>query len=182
MKKLSVVVMVTFLSIFSLGEYVKAQSSSGTKLMFANERFVKSASNLTDADKLALEDIKWTNVRMHYDFTNGFKGATNIDVSHADYSILISCTIDGGFNRIKYSRKGKWQSTTRTYNNEKLDETVRVHIESLYSRYSIFGGVVEVRSGNKTFHLVTIEDKKSWKRIKVEDGESEVYEEYKKSQ
>ena len=160
---------------------MQAQSSSGNQFMFQTKRFIKSASNLTDADQLALEDIKWSSVRMHYDFTNRFKGATNIEISNSDWSYLITCTTDGGFNRIKYTRKGKWERTIRTYPNEKLDESIRAHIEYAYPRYSIFGTVTEVKTGNETAQLVTIEDQKTWKRIKVVDGELEVYEEYRKS-
>jgi hypothetical protein len=149
--------------------------------MFQTKRLIKSASNLTDADKLALEDIKWSNVRMHFDFTNRFKGATNIQISSEDYSYLISCATDGGFNRATYSRKGRWERTIRTYPNEKLDETIRANIKYAYPRFSIFGSVTEVKSGNETAQLVTIEDQKTWKRIKVVDGELEVYEEYRKS-
>jgi len=181
MKKLSFVI-AAFLTMFYCGGNLRAQSSSGNQLMFDKESFTKSVNNASDADKLAMENIRMTNTRMYADFTARFKGATGINISENKKAIFISCTTDGDFNRITYNKKGRWQHTVRTYENEKLPESVREHVEYVYPRYSIFGGVVEVQVGNKTAYLVSIEDKKTWKRIRVVDGESDVYEEYKKSQ
>ncbi len=181
MKKLSFV-LVSLLTAFCFGSNLNAQSSSSNQLMFEKESFTKSVNNASDADKLALENIKMSSSRMYEDFTTRFKGATNINISEAKNAIFISCSTNGDFNRITYTKKGRWQHTVRTYENEKLPENVREQVEYAYPRYSIFGGVIEVHVANKTAYLVSIEDKKSWKRIRVVDGESDVYEEYKKSQ
>ena len=181
MKKLSLVLFSALLAVFACNPNLHAQSSSGNQLMFDNESFTKSVSNLSDADKLALENIKMTSARMYGDFTKRFKNATNIHINEDNNAIFVSCSTEGDFNRITYNKKGRWQHTVRTYDNAKLPENVREQIEYGYPRFTIFGGVIEVHAAGKVAYLVTVEDKKSWKRIRVVDGESDVYEEYKKS-
>jgi hypothetical protein len=182
MKKLSFVAFTALLALFSFNGKLQAQSSSSDKIIFEKESFSKSVSNMSDADRLALENIKLASGKAYQDFTTRFKGATNINMSEGKNAIFISCSTDGDFNRITYNRKGRWQHTVRTYENQKLPEDVREQVEYAYPRFAIFGGVIEVHSSNKVAYLVTIEDKKSWKRIRVVDGETDVYEEYKKSQ
>jgi len=52
-------------------------------------------------------------------------------------------------------------------------------VKSNYYDYSIFL-VQEVKVGDKTAYLVKIEDEKSFKTIRVVDGEMDEYESYKK--
>ena len=182
MKKLSSVAFASLLALFCFNGNLQAQSSSSDQITFEKESFGKSVSNMSDADKLALENIKLASGKAYQDFTTRFKGATNINVSEASNAIFISCSTDGDFNRITYNRKGRWQHTVRTYDNQKLPENIREQVEYVYPRFAIFGGVIEVHASNKVAYLVTVEDKKSWKRIRVVDGEMDIYEEYKKSQ
>jgi len=181
MKKLSFVVFSLFLAMVSFNGNLHAQRSSSNQVKFENESFGKSVSDMSDADKLALEDIKLTNGKMYQDFTTRFKGATNINMSRNHNAIFISCATGEDFNRITYNKKGRWQNTIRTYDNSKLPENVREQVEYAYPHFEIFGGAIEVHVSNKIAYLVSIEDKKSWKRIRVVDGEMDVYEEYKKS-
>ena len=48
-----------------------------------------------------------------------------------------------------------------------------------YPDYSI-KSVREIHAANATAYLVTIEDATSWKTIRVVNGETDVYEEFKK--
>jgi len=181
MKKLSFVVFALFLALVSFNGNLHAQRSSSNQRGFEKESFGKSVSNMSDADKIALEDIKLKSGKMYQDFTTRFKGATNINMSQNHNVIFISCSTGEDFNRITYSKKGRWQNTVRTYDNIKLPENVREQVEYAYPRFDIFGGVIEVHVSNKIAYLVSVEDKKSWKRIRVVDGEMDVYEEYMKS-
>jgi hypothetical protein len=176
MKKVLFVSISLFIAILVLSSHTNAQSST-----FGSEKFVKTASDMADADKLALESIKMTSDRMFRDFTKRFKDASGIIVSNDASWHYISCYTDGDLNRIMYNKKGRWNHTIRTFDNAKLPESVRAQIEYIYPRYSIFGSAVEVNVSNRKAFLVLIEDQKSWKRIKVVDDETEVYEEYQKS-
>ncbi len=181
MKKLSISLFALLLALSSMNKDLNAQSNSGNHLIFEKETFGKAISNLSDADKLTLENMRLARGKMYKDFTARFKGASNINVSEKGKAVFINCSTDQGFNRIMYDNKGRWQNTVRTYDNEKLVENVRELVENAFPRYAIFGGIIEVHASNKVAYFVTIEDKKSWKRIRVVDGEMDVYEEYTKS-
>ena len=170
-----------FFSIFALPAMLSFSSMHGQTNNLNGETLVKSVSNSTDADKLALETIKMTNERMYGDFGKRFKNASDIHFSQSDNRHFISCYTNGDLNRAMYNKKGKWLHTVTTYDNSKLPESVRDLIEYSYPRYTIFGGVIEVNVSNKKAFLVTIENKNGWKRIKVVDDESEVYEEHQNS-
>jgi hypothetical protein len=78
-----------------------------------------------------------------------------------------------------YTTEGRWQHTVTTYGSEQLPENIRQLIEDAYPRYNIFGATVEVTAaiGKPTgYHR----RQKSWKRIRVVNGEMDVYEEWNK--
>jgi hypothetical protein len=176
MKKVSLFLVEIILSVCAINPSTYGQTSSS----FNKEAFAKSVATASNEDKLALESIKSINARMYKDFSSKFKNATDIHTNAVDNSTVISCNADGKFSRILYDRKGHWQHTISSYDNEKLPLNVREVIEDVYPRYEIFGAAVEVTVGDGTAYLVTIENKTSWKRIKVVNGETEVYEEYEK--
>jgi len=53
-------------------------------------------------------------------------------------------------------------------------------IRYAYPDFSI-KSVREVNAANSTAYLITIEDATSWKTIRIVNGETDVYEEYKKA-
>ncbi len=176
MKKVLFLLIVAFASILSFKPVMYAQSSTD----FDKKTFVKSVVNASDADKLALENIKAANSKMYSNFSKKFAGARDIQSNKVGNHTMITCTVDGRLTRVLYRKNGSWQHTITTYENDKLPESVRELINDAYPRYSIFGGVIEVSAGNATAHLVTIENKTSWKRIRVVNGEMDEYEEHTK--
>jgi hypothetical protein len=176
MKKVSIVLLTALFAMFAFSPNVDAQSST----TFDKATFAKSLSNASDADKLALENIKMMNARIYKDLTKNFKNASDISMSTVKNAALVSCKVDGKMNRIVYSKNGKWQNTVTSYESDRLPEPIRESIEYAYPRYSIFGSAIEVTVGKTTAYLVTIENKTSWKRIRMVNGEMDVYEEYQK--
>ena len=128
---------------------------------------------------VALSELKETNKKVYRDFTRSFKDAQDIRVSKSGGMTNIFCTIDGIVNRVRYDKKGNWHHTIRYYFEQQLPKDVRHLVKTKYYDYSIFN-VVEVNIGDKTAHLVSIEDKTTWKVIKVVDGEMEIMNEFTK--
>jgi hypothetical protein len=180
MKKFSIILLIALVAMFSFGPALNAQTSIKNGQTFNKEAIVNSLNVTSDADKLAMENMKATNSRMYSDFSKHFKNATDIKSSQIKNSTLISCNMDGKLTRVLYNKNGKWQHTITTYESDKLAESIRDQVSDAFPRYSIFGGVIEVEAGNKKAHFVTIENKSSWKRIRVVDGEMDVYEEFQK--
>ena len=176
MKKVSLFLITAIVAMFAINPLSNAQTSAS----FNKETLLKSAGTANDADKLALEGIRSMNERMYKDFSSKFKNATDITTVAVANATIISCDFDGKHSRILYDRKGRWQHTITSYDCEKLPLNVREAVEAAYPRYQIFGAAVEVTVANGTAHLVTIENKTSWKRIRVVNGETDVYEEYEK--
>ena len=176
MKKVSFIQIIPIICMLAIGASALAQSKQPS----FNKKSLINSSEALEADRLAMEKIKSTNARMYDHFSKNFGNATDIRVSNIGRKQLIACSVDGGYNRIRYQKNGRWESTIRTYENGLLPEDVREFINDSYPKYSIFGQVVEVSAGGNTALLVLIENKNSWKRIRVVNGEMDVYEEYAK--
>jgi len=132
-----------------------------------------------EADLNALAGLKAISAKLYTRFTRDFKSASNISI-YPDKNVQIYSEIAGIKNRTLYTRKGKFLHNVRQYDFTILPETVTDAINDAYPRFDIFGGVAEVQVAGKIAYFVLIENKKSWKRVKVIDGEVDVYEEYNK--
>ena len=162
----------------SLG--LNAQSSSANPQMFQNSTLLVSSNADANADKLTLEKMKAQNSRMFHAFSRDFKNASDIQMSNTDDNYtFIYCRVDGIVNRILYNQKGRWQRTIRSYGENDLPADIRETVQASFPKYSIFG-VTEVQACGKKAYLVDIESKKSWKTIRVVDGEMDIYKEYDK--
>jgi hypothetical protein len=153
--------------------YTGAFSQLSTKSAFSGA--------IASADKMALESLKAVNVKMHKHFSKNFKNATDIRIHPETDHTQISFRENGITNSVQYNKKGKWQYSLRTYDESKLSDNIRNDVETAYPGYRVFGFVNEVDVLDKTATLVMIENKDSWKRIRIVDNEISVYEEYRKS-
>jgi hypothetical protein len=67
----------------------------------------------------------------------------------------------------------------RYYTEKELQPNIRNQVKSAYEDYSI-SSIKEVSNKKAIVYLVTIEDKTTWKIIRVANGEINVWEEYTK--
>jgi len=132
-----------------------------------------------EADLNALAGLKAISAKLYARFTKDFKFASNISI-YTEKNVQIYSEIAGIKNRTLYTRKGKFLHNVRQYESTMLPEAVTDAINYAYPRFDIFGGVAEVQVAGKVAYFVLIENKNSWKRVKVIDGEVDVYEEYSK--
>jgi hypothetical protein len=156
-----------------------AQSSSTNAVAYGNTTH-GSVRTSVDADKFALNNLSMENSRVYKSFTKNYPNASEIGVGSNDASVFIYCVVDGIPNRITYTKGGKTESITRTYNETKLDPNVLSLVKLHYSSYSIFS-VTEIFANHKTTYLINMENDKMWKVIRVADGEMDVYREYSKT-
>ena len=87
---------------------------------------------------------------------------------------------DGYQSHAVYNIKGNWLYTIGVYSEENLPFSVRDLVKRNYYDFNIFQ-VLEIKIENKIIYLVRVEDKTSWKTIRVQDGEMQVIEQYRKS-
>lgn len=155
-----------------------AQSAEKASL-FSLEAY-KAKLTADEADKIALASLNATNSKAFKDFSRYFSDASEIKITTEKEGIFINCLSKGVRNRVFYNNKGRWVNTLRYYAADMLPKDVIALLKNEYAEFTPTN-VIEVTVGNKTAHLVTIENKSSWKRIKVVDGEMEVYEQFQKS-
>ena len=114
------------------------------------------------------------------DFGKTFKGAGNATWVETNDGFMAKFAKEDVETKVFYDRRGRWIANIRSYQENKLPKEIRHIVKSRYYDYSIFL-VQEVTAGDKTAYLVKIEDKDSFKTIRVVDGEMDEYEAFEKS-
>lgn len=179
MKKYRFFPLIGIIPAFLLINVSQAQSSDGNILL--NASTLKNFANKLAASNEFSEAIKLLggiNKKMARDFGNHFSEATDIGIfTDAFENTLVNCKVNGIQNRITYSKKGSFVSNLRYYYQDSLPKDVRHLVRSTWYDYAI-AYVVEVTYSEKTAYVITLEDKTSWKKIKVVDGEMEVMEQF----
>lgn len=88
---------------------------------------------------------------------------------------------DGIQTRVFYDKKGNYYCSFRHYFEDKLPPAVRHRVKTIYYDFNIYH-ISEVNMNDKTVYAITLEDKTSWKKILVAEGEEIVImEEFSKS-
>jgi hypothetical protein len=175
--------LLAFLSPLALNEAAIAQNSSPLNFTPTTVNSAIAPYVAAEADLKSLTDMKALSPKMYQRFTHDFKSASDIRV-YADKNaktIQVNSRTDGDMNRTTFTRKGKFLNNIKHYDFARLPESIAEMVNDAYPRYEIFGGVAEIKVMNKVAYLVLIENKTSWKRVKVVGSDIEVYEEFQKS-
>lgn len=153
--------------------------SSGVFAQLSNQSALSGA--IASADKMAFASLKAVNEKMYRHFSKNFRNATDIHIRPEADHTQVTYKEGGVKGSVQYNKNGKMQYATRTYDVENLSPITRNEVEVAYPGYSVFGFVNEIDVLNKTATLVMIENKDSWKRIRLVDNVIDVYEEYRKA-
>ncbi len=82
--------------------------------------------------------------------------------------------------RAFYTAHGQWIYTTSGYNASKLDKGLWDRIKSVYYNSSIvFVNQIDIVNG-KTIYIVEIQDDKSIRKLRVDDDDMEIVQEFEK--
>ena len=120
------------------------------------------------------------NERAAKDFTSKFGNTGNANWFTTNNGFLVRFENDGVLTRIFYDQKGRWSATIRSYGQDRLPQTVRRLVKSVYYDYNIYL-VDEVTAGDKKAYLVKIKDEETFKTIRVIDEDMDVYEDFLRS-
>lgn len=138
--------------------------------------FVDNKVGLEKPNTVALNLKALKNFRKNYK-TNDEKWSKGIDCVTASY------TSEDVTHIIDYDKKGHWLASLKIYNEDKMPKDIREIVKREYYDYKIVA-VVEVEtieSNNKPTYIVTIEDEKNVKQIRVKEDNMDVYKEFKRS-
>lgn len=120
------------------------------------------------------------NTRAVKDFNRSYKKQSNAAWFAIKDGYVAIFTEDGVKTRVYYNPKGRLIGDIRSYEEDKLPKEIRHQVKSTYYDYNIFY-VNELTVGQEKVYLVKIEDKTSFKTIRVQNGEMTETEAFQKS-
>lgn len=121
------------------------------------------------------------NVRAQRNFMREYKNVSDARWGISGNGLLAAHFTDAGIvTRRYYNKKGVYEYMIRYYKEDKLHRNIRHLVKSKYYDFNIFQVTEVCRNGNIAI-LIDIQDKDSWKTIRVFDNEMEVVDEFSKS-
>jgi len=130
-------------------------------------------SNLTKdlaTDEAATADLSNINEKAVKHFSKSYEKQNKASWFAVEDGFVAIFTEDGIKTKAYYDSKGRPAGEVRTYQEDKLPKEIRHMVKSTYYDFNIFL-VNEVSVGNAKVYLVKIEDSKSFKTIRIQDGE-----------
>jgi hypothetical protein len=95
-------------------------------------------------------------------------------------SLMCRFYLNNILHRAFYTSHGNWIYTTSGYDGSKLDKAVVKRIKSVYFDYKIvYADQIDLVNG-KTFYIVELQDEKSIRKLRVNEDEMEVVQEFAK--
>ena len=138
----------------------------------------KQLNSTKNSDLLLRNEINAKAVR---NFTKEYKNVSDAKWFYSVNGLFVAYfTSENIQSSVFYNKKGDYEFMIRHYNEEKLPREVRHLVKSNYYDFNIYH-VTEISRNGIIAYGIKLEDKISWKTIKVIDGEMEVIDEYLKS-
>jgi hypothetical protein len=95
-------------------------------------------------------------------------------------SLMCRFFLNNMLHRAFYTPHGNWMYTTSGYDGSKLDKTIADRIKSVYFDYTIvYADQIDLVNG-KTFYIVELQNESSIRKLRVNEDEMEVVQEFPK--
>ncbi|HLG39442.1 MAG TPA: hypothetical protein VI461_07230 [Chitinophagaceae bacterium] len=159
--------------------YSQGQNSAA-KPGSAHEEFISASKRIyaaKDSNTVLLNEL---NIKAIRSFMREYKNVSDAKWVMLDKGFsVVYFTVDSIQTSVLYNSRGLCEWVRRDYSEDKLPRDVRHLVKRTYYDFSIYC-VNEVTMNRLTAYIVALEDKMSWKIIKVIDGEMEIMREYTK--
>jgi hypothetical protein len=155
-----------------------ALPSGGNETISAGKSESSAKESLKEA-KAKLKALKANN-RAAESFNKMFRDAPGAKWVVEEKAIVASFNRNDVKTSVIYSKNGSWIHNLTYYPANKTPEHIRSIVESNYPNADITLAV-EVQEGGLEFFIVQLEDKRTYKKIGVYNGETNLIEEYNKS-
>gem|GEM_PF-2375775 len=121
------------------------------------------------------ESIRHVNLNTLRDFMKRFPSVTDVKWKKVENDYVATFIVESNQTMVRYQGNGKWAYTINRYDNEKkLLEEVRVMVRKTYYDYAITHiDEIHLAEQLNAIYLVLIEDDKTFKTIRVCEGEME---------
>lgn len=178
MKKISCYSLVAIILLCTTMDIMAQKSTMLAKLDIIVPH-METIGNPDDFKELRRNDVS---IRAQRNFMREYKNVSDAKWVISGNGLLAAYFTDAGIaSRRYYNRKGIFEYMIRYYQEDKLNRSVRHLVKSKYYDFSI-SQVTEVTRNGNVAYLIDIEDKSSWKTIKLLDNEIEVVDELLKSE
>ncbi len=154
-----------------------AQNSKSVSTITDPKTFEASVSTADAAAKAS--ELSTISTKAIKDFNNTYKGVTDAIWSKIQDGYVAWFKLHGIVNRTYYDKRGNWHFNISYYDEKNLPRDVRATVKSVYYDYNITG-VEEIRVEDKVVYIVHVEDEKTLKTLKIQDGEMDIMQEFTK--
>lgn len=115
-------------------------------------------------------------LRAERNFQKSTEGAENVKWYNVPDGYFAYYTKDGKKGRTFYDRKGRFVYNLLSYPGKMLPFKLRDQVKSAYYLDYRITHVTEIHALGKTAYIVLVTDDKTWKKLKIIDGEMELTE------
>ena len=144
-----------------------------------NEKMFSSDFYPTIVRPLDAEKLYADNTKALRNFKKEFKNTTSESWYALQNGYRVKFLQNGVYNMADYNEKGRWLRTIRYYDETGLPKSIRNAVRHEFLDFSIFL-VMEMNLPQSTIYLVKIEDKSSWKTVRVAGDDLDVVESFTK--
>ena len=181
MKKILFAIVAGLISAVALTNESYAQTQDDmASVASANNYHKKPKDNVSDNSNTI--NVNMVNVKALKNFRKQYN--VNNEKWVLGANCLIACfELDNVSHSIYYDKKGHWTDCVKAYNEDKMPRDIRKMIKQEYYDYKILA-VQEIEtyeSHSVPTYIVTIEDDKNVKQIRIGDSGMDVYKEFKRS-
>jgi hypothetical protein len=173
MKKLTFILMTTGLLILSFSKSNAQFTVSSGKKFSVTETMIVTEPRTEASEKTFLKAEK--------KFMKAYPDATHAEwTTLGDRSKMCRFFVNHDLHRAFYTANGQWISTFSSYDGNRLDKGIRDKIKSVYYDYSVVYADQIDLANNRTVYVVEIQDEKSIKKVRVDNDEMDVIQDFEK--
>jgi hypothetical protein len=117
-------------------------------------------------------------IKAERDFLKSKKQVENVKWYEESNGYFVYYTNNGNKGRSFYDTKGNLIYNILSYQEQSLPHDIRDQVKSAYYFDYKITSVEEIQMQGKTIYIVHLTDNKTWKIVRIYDGEMEVIQEY----
>ena len=173
MKKLSLILLTVLFLLTVPFTKIHAQIAMNRLPVFSENR-ATIFSDMPEGNSAVVNQRAEKSLKKNYQLASGTEWSV-----FSNKTLMAKFFIDNNLYRAFYTPHGNWMYTISGYDGNRLNSGVADKIKSVYYNSSIIYVNQIDLAGEKTFYIVEIRDSKSTRKIRVNEDDMEVFEEFK---
>ena len=151
-------------------------SKTNAQMVSVGSSFNYQRSLINDQDNISRKALK--------DFANTYRNVTDEKWIQVNDGFIVRFNSEGIKTNISYDKKGNWVASIKNYGEENLLHDIRHIVKSSYYDYTILGiqEVETIDSYGVPTYIVSMENKKQIKVVRIYEGNMEAWKEFNRSE